>query len=65
MILALMLMAGGEDFFGVAKIALAAHVPVIVIEGVVSGFTIGFLARVKPSLLQSDIFQKTAASVDD
>ncbi len=48
-----------------AKIALAAHVPVIVIEGVVSGFTIGFLARVKPSLLQSDIFQKTAASVDD
>ncbi len=38
-------MTGGEDFFGVAKLALAAHVPVIVIEGMVSGFTIGFLAR--------------------
>ncbi|MCF8093258.1 MAG: cobalt transporter CbiM [Desulfotignum sp.] len=49
--LAGLLMTGGEDFFGVAKIALIAHVPVIVIEGVVSGFTIGFLARVKPALL--------------
>jgi cobalt/nickel transport system permease protein len=49
--LALLLAAGGEDFFGVAKLALAAHVPVIIIEGVVSGLTIGFLARVKPALL--------------
>lgn len=51
-ILAVLLATGGEDFFGVAKIALLAHVPVIVIEGIVSAFTIGFLARVKPSLLQ-------------
>ena len=63
-VLALMLMAGGEDFFGVAKIALAAHVPVIVIEGVVSGLTVGFLARVQPALL-APVFQKTAGSVDD
>ncbi|SLM29758.1 conserved membrane hypothetical protein [Desulfamplus magnetovallimortis] len=49
--LALLLATGGEDFMGVAKIALAAHIPVIIIEGVVSGFTIGFLARVKPALL--------------
>jgi cobalt/nickel transport system permease protein len=51
-ILALLLVTGGEDFFGVAKIALLAHVPVIVIEGVVTAFTIGFLYRVKPSLLE-------------
>ncbi len=51
-ILAALLATGGEDFFGVAKIALAAHVPVIIIEGAVSAFTIGFLARVKPALLQ-------------
>jgi cobalt/nickel transport system permease protein len=56
-----MLMAGGEDFFGVAKIALAAHVPVIGIEGVVSGLTVGFLARVQPALLEP-VFQKTAGS---
>jgi cobalt/nickel transport system permease protein len=52
LILALLLMSGGEDFFGVAKIALAAHVPVFLIEGAVSGFTIGFLAKVKPELLE-------------
>jgi cobalt/nickel transport system permease protein len=51
LILAVMLVTGGEDFFGVAKIALAAHVPVIIIEGAVSCLTVGFLARVKPVLL--------------
>jgi len=51
-ILAALLVTGGEDFFGIAKIVLLAHVPVIIIEGVVSAFTIGFLARVKPALLQ-------------
>jgi len=51
-ILAALLGTGGEDFFGIAKIALLAHVPVIIIEGVVSAFTIGFLARVKPALLR-------------
>jgi cobalt/nickel transport system permease protein len=62
--LAVLLVTGGEDFFGVAKLALAAHVPVIVIEGVVSGLTIGFLARVKPALLQSS-FQDAAGSFHD
>ncbi|GAB6906524.1 conserved membrane hypothetical protein [Desulfosarcina cetonica] len=51
LILALLLVTGGEDFFGVAKIALVAHVPVIIIEGAVSALTVGFLARVKPALL--------------
>jgi len=51
-ILAALLVTGGEDFFGIAKIVLLAHLPVIIIEGVVSAFTIGFLARVKPALLQ-------------
>lgn len=50
-ILALLLASGGEDFFGVARIALAAHLPVILIEAGVTAFTVGFLARVKPELL--------------
>ncbi len=60
--LAALLVTGGEDFFGVAKIALLAHVPVIIIEGAVSGFTIGFLVRVKPEMLQPSFvrFQKNA-----
>lgn len=55
MILAALLVTGGEDFFGVAKIALAAHVAVIIIEGTVSALTIGFLARVKPALLMHSL----------
>lgn len=58
-VLAILLVAGGEDFFGVAKIALLAHVPVIIIEGVVSAFTIGFLARVKPVLLKPTFTRST------
>lgn len=52
LLLALLLGSGGEDFFGVAKIALLAHLPVILIEGLISFLTIGFLARVKPELLE-------------
>lgn len=56
-LLALLLVSGGEDFWGVAKIALLAHLPVILIEGAVSTFTIGFLARVKPALLQPSLIR--------
>jgi cobalt/nickel transport system permease protein len=34
-----------------ALVMLALHLPVVVIEGVVLGFTVGFLARVKPEML--------------
>jgi len=49
--LALLLTTAGEDFVGVAKLALTAHVPVIIIEGFVSAFVISFLFRVRPELL--------------
>ncbi|TYO99186.1 cobalt/nickel transport system permease protein [Geothermobacter ehrlichii] len=52
-LLACLLATGGEDFFGVAKLALLAHLPVIGIEAVVTAITISFLARVKPELLQA------------
>jgi cobalt/nickel transport system permease protein len=50
-LLACLLATAGEEFIGVAKLALAAHIPVIVIEAVVSAFTISFMFRVKPELL--------------
>ncbi len=50
-LLALLLAACGEDFLGVAKLALAAHVPVMLIEGVMTGFIVAFLTRVKPAML--------------
>jgi len=63
-LLALLLASGGEDFFGVAQIALIAHLPVILIEAVISAFTIGFLSRVKPELLQP-AFARTCDATDD
>jgi cobalt/nickel transport system permease protein len=50
-VLALFLMTSGEDFFGVAKVALAVHVPVLVIEAMVTAFTVSFLMKVKPDLI--------------
>jgi cobalt/nickel transport system permease protein len=49
--LALLLRTGGEDFLGVAKIAIYAHLPVIMIETLVAAFTVSFLYKVKPELL--------------
>jgi cobalt/nickel transport system permease protein len=51
LILAAWLTTAGEDFWGVAKLALAAHFPVMLIEGFVGGCTISFLFRVKPEML--------------
>jgi cobalt/nickel transport system permease protein len=46
------LIAGGADFGATPPLVLAvAYLPVAVIEGVVLGFVIGFLAKVKPELL--------------
>lgn len=50
--LALFLASAGEDFLGVAQIALAAHVPIFFIEGFVSASTVSFLFKVKPEMLQ-------------
>lgn len=51
-ILALFLLSSGEEFLGVAKIALLAHLPVLFIEAAVSAFTVSFLYKVKPEMLR-------------
>jgi len=55
-ILALLLVSSGENFFGVAKMAVLAHIPVMIIEGIITGFTASFLDRVKPELLTGNIY---------
>jgi cobalt/nickel transport system permease protein len=42
---------GGEDWPALVLMTLLPHLVIAVIEGVVLGFTVGFLARVKPDLL--------------
>lgn len=51
LLLAGLLTTAGEDFWGVAKLALAAHVPVMLIEAGVGASTIAFLYKVKPEML--------------
>ncbi|NIQ96357.1 MAG: cobalt transporter CbiM [Desulfuromonadales bacterium] len=53
LILALLLAFSGEDFLGVAKLALAAHLPVVFIEALVAAFIIRFLFKVKPEMLSA------------
>jgi cobalt/nickel transport system permease protein len=53
LILALLLLTGGEDFWGVARIAMYAHLPVLVIETAISAFAVSFLYKVAPNLLDN------------
>jgi cobalt/nickel transport system permease protein len=41
----------GEAFIPAAQAVLAAHVPVMLIEGIVAVFALGFIKRVKPEML--------------
>jgi cobalt/nickel transport system permease protein len=52
LLMAASLVFTGEAFMGVARLAVAAHVPVMVIEGVVAAFCVAFLKRVKPEVLE-------------
>jgi cobalt/nickel transport system permease protein len=46
-----LIVGGSEDWQVWALIDLIVHLPIAVIEGLVVGFTVGFLARVKPQML--------------
>jgi len=52
LILAFLLVATGSEFIGVAKLAFLAHLPVIVIEAIITGFIASFIMKVKPELLE-------------
>ncbi len=46
-----LLWGGAEDWHHIVLVVFVAHLPLVVIEGVVLGFTVSFLARVKPEML--------------
>ncbi len=49
---ALVLLYGGaEDWKVIVAVVFVSHLPIAVLEGVIMGFTVAFLARVKPELL--------------
>jgi cobalt/nickel transport system permease protein len=48
-----LLWGGAEEWHRIVLLVFAAHLPIALIEGVVLGFTVSFLARVKPEMLGS------------
>ncbi|MFQ5646681.1 MAG: cobalt transporter CbiM, partial [bacterium] len=50
-LLSLVLLTTGKGFLVLAQAALLAHLPIMIIEGAITGFVVRFLKRVKPELL--------------
>jgi cobalt/nickel transport system permease protein len=51
LLVALSLAASGESFRNVAWLIVAAHIPVMVVEGIITVFAIEFLRRIRPEAL--------------
>jgi cobalt/nickel transport system permease protein len=51
LLLGLFLALNGEPFFAAALVAVTAHIPVMVIEGLITMSVITFLQKIKPELL--------------
>jgi cobalt/nickel transport system permease protein len=45
------LMFTEENFWGVAAMVVAAHIPIMLIEGIVTALCVVFLKKVQPSML--------------
>lgn len=52
LLVALSLAFTGEGFVGVARLVVAAHLPVMIIEGLITAFCVAFLRQVKPEMLE-------------
>ncbi|HAV42671.1 TPA: cobalt transporter CbiM [bacterium] len=50
-ILAILLVTTGSEFIGVVRIAILAHLPVMVIEGLICGSVSTFLMKVRPEII--------------
>ncbi len=47
----LSLLGTGEEFVNIVKLVIAAHIPVMLIEGLITAFCVVFLKRVKPEIV--------------
>lgn len=42
-----------EGFLAAAKIILIGHIPIMIIEGIITAAAVGFLSKIRPEILQS------------
>ena len=54
LILTALLVTTGSEFIGVAKYAALAHLPIMIIEAIITGFVVSFLMKVKPEILEGE-----------
>jgi cobalt/nickel transport system permease protein len=52
LLVAIALVTTGESFLNVAKVVVVAHLPVMLIEGIITSFCVIFLKKVKPEILE-------------
>jgi cobalt/nickel transport system permease protein len=52
LMVAVSLVFTGDPFMGVANVVVIAHLPVMIIEGFITLFSVGFLKKLKPELLE-------------
>jgi cobalt/nickel transport system permease protein len=53
LMVALVLLASGQEFLTAARLVVLAHVPVMIIEGLICGAAVLLIGRVKPDLFQT------------
>ncbi len=53
LMVAISLAVTGDPLVGVAKVVVVAHLPVMIIEGLITLFSAGFLRKLKPELLEA------------
>jgi cobalt/nickel transport system permease protein len=51
LLVALALLFTEENFLNIAKLVVTAHLPVMIIEGIVTAFCVAFLKKVQPAML--------------
>jgi cobalt/nickel transport system permease protein len=54
---------GQENWETLAQISFLVHLPVAAVEGIILGFTVSFLARVKPEMLRWTPSEETKCSI--
>ena len=52
----------GSEFIATAGLVFISHVPVMLLEGVITAIIVGFLCKVKPELLPSLSKSRESAS---
>jgi len=61
---AVLLWGGQEHWQQLALVVFVVHLPIAVVEGVVVGSAVGFLAQVKPAMLRWPVAQEAPCPVD-